>query len=105
MWEPRDPAYPTVNTTLPGSWRSTFRLNCCTRPCLKSKFSELTFPSNCPGVGGAVAKANPLEIIMCGPPAGESPPFAALEQAGLGTEGVGAGQRSGKKKEPPAVSS
>src|SRR6476469_7605228 len=54
MCEPREPAYPSVNTTLAGNWCSTFRLNCCTMPCLKSRFWDCTVPGNVSGGGGEV---------------------------------------------------
>src|SRR5713226_6185271 len=54
MCELRDPAYPAVRTTFPGSWCSTLRLNCCTMPCLKSRFCDCTFPGKVEGSPGAV---------------------------------------------------
>jgi len=54
MWEAREPAYPAVNNTCPGSWCSTFTLNCCTIPCLKLRFIELMVPVKSPGGGDEV---------------------------------------------------
>src|ERR1039457_4858407 len=66
MWDARDPAYPAVSTTWPGSWCSTFTLNCWTRPCLKLVFCERIVPVNELGSGGAVKMGKPCDTVSAG---------------------------------------
>src|ERR1017187_9961377 len=66
MWDARDPAYPAVSTTWPGSWCSTFTLNCWTRPCLKLVFCERIVPVNELGSGGAGKMGKPCDTGRAG---------------------------------------
>src|SRR5258708_39129700 len=53
---------------LPGSWRSMFKLNCCTMPCLKFGFCETIPPVKESGFGGAVmGLTGPGGLPMDGP--------------------------------------